>query len=840
MTTSRQAEQVVAPEIAERAARPAPKSGPQRGPASLLALQRSAGNRAVAAALQRTRAAPAAPAAVAVARAGIAGPEAAPSVETVPAAVEAEKVAAGRTTTPSPPAAPPADGTPRRTVQRGLFDDPLGAIADVAGGVRDRVLESVAGMARRMPGYELLCTVLGRDVVTGTAVPRTSAALIAGFLALIPGADRIRQNLQESGAIDRAGEWLDQEVPRLGLNFDTIRALFRAAWDALGPGDLLDPAAAFQQIAGIFGPPLGRLRDFAVAAGKKMLEFVFEGALSLAGGLGGQVMGIIRRAGGVFDRIIQDPVGFAGNLIAAVRGGLGAFMTNVGTHLRNGLIGWLTGSLGGIIRIPAQFNLAGIVGMALDFLGITWDRVKGKLARLIGDRAVALLERGAGIVASIVQNGLSAITSRIAEFTSGIVETVVGGIREWVTNSVVGAAITRLISMFNPAGAVIQAIIAVYNTVQFFIERAQQLGALASAVFDSIAAIASGGIGGAIQYVEQALGRAVPVVLGFLARLIGLGDVAAPVRNVMQRVQTVIDGALDRVVGWIAELAQRVGSALRGGTSRASGRDGTERSLRPALSDANRLLDAPGASEASVRAGLSGLRERHRLSAATLIAAPTAGSFHIHVQREAEDTPNKSLAPASGTESSEALFTNMDIDALKNLAPNSPDAAHALIGRYRAMPDGEIFRRYANDSDETAAAEVARRYPDAEEALRRALDSNYRPPHTATVALIRRDGTVEWPAQTFQSGGAGGPWRMSSAERALGFPRSMLATHTEFRAVHQARLQAGDRLEILGQYDPCGSCDGIMRGNAMRTGATIVYSWPGGTRTYGPLRRAPG
>jgi hypothetical protein len=549
------------------------------GPMALLALQRSAGNRVASAYVQRQRAAPPAP------TVSPAGPvpqgdvaTATPETETVEAS-ETERAARSVALTAAvPPPDPPRTGS-AAPVQRGWLGD-LGsavgsavggavrAVGNVAGAVRDRVLQSVTGMARRIPGYELLCVVLGRDVVTGTAVARTSAALIGGFLGLIPGSDRIRQNLQESGAIERAGQWLDAEVPRLGLNFDTIRGLFRAAWDALSPTDLLDPAGAFRRIAGIFVPPLARLRDFALAAGKKMLEFVFEGVLSLAGGLGSRVMGIIRRASGVFDQIMANPVGFAGNLIAAVRGGLGAFLTNVATHLRNGLIGWLTGSLGGIIRIPAQFNLRGILGMAMDFLGITWDRVKGKLARLIGERAVSLLERGAGIVHAIYERGLSAITDRISEFTSGIVDTVLGGIREWVTNSVVGAAITRLISMFNPAGAVIQAIIAVYNTVQFFIERAQQLGALASAVFDSIAAIASGGVGGAIRYVEQALGRAVPVVLGFLARLIGLGDVAAPVRGVMQRVQTVIDGAIDRVVGWIAGLARRAGSALRGGSAR--------------------------------------------------------------------------------------------------------------------------------------------------------------------------------------------------------------------------------------------------------------------------------
>lgn len=280
-----------------------------------------------------------------------------------------------------------------------------------------------------------------------------------------------------------------------------------------------------------------RLRDFAAGAVTKVAEFVFEGAMTMAGGLGSQVMGIIRRAEGVFHQILRDPVGFAGNLVAAVRGGLSAFLSNIGSHLRNGLIGWLTGSLGGIIRLPAQFDLRGILGMAMEFLGLTWANIRGRIARVIGDRAMGLLERGAGIVRDVAEHGIGALTGRIAQFASGLVDTVLGGIRDWVTNSVVGAAITRLISMFNPAGAVIQAIIAVYNTVQFFLERARQLGALANSIFDSIAAIASGSIGSAVNAVENALGRAVPVVLGFLARLIGLGDIATPVRNVMTRVQ---------------------------------------------------------------------------------------------------------------------------------------------------------------------------------------------------------------------------------------------------------------------------------------------------------------
>jgi hypothetical protein len=656
----------------------------------VLALQRHAGNAAVAALIQGKARNPAADR-----RAPKGGPPAGPAEGVKQPGMTPDSVSAQLTAESEVPAAEsPGATSPRRflAVQRWGVDDVVGGLASVAGGVRDSVLQTLAGWARRMPGYELLCTVLGRDVVAGTPVPRSASAIIGGFLGLMPRGETLRQQLQESGAIDRAGAWFEVEVPKLGLTWDAIRGLFSRAWDALSATDLLDPSGAWDRISGIFGPPLTRLRDFAVGAVTKVAEFVFEGAMSMAGGLGSQVMGIIRRAGNVFNQILHDPIGFAGNLVAAVRGGLSAFSSNIGTHLRNGLIGWLTGSLGGVVRLPAQFDLRGILGMAMEFLGLTWQNIRGRIARVIGDRAIGLLERGAGIAADVMRNGLSAITGRIAQFTSGLVDTVLGGIREWVTNSVVGAAITRLISMFNPAGAVIQAILAVYNTVQFFIERAQQLGALANSVFDSIAAIASGSIGNAVTAVEGALGRAVPVVLGFLARLIGLGDVATPVRNVMTRVQGVIGSAVDRVVGWVAGLARRVGGALRGGTSPT--RAGADRGqggagdLSAAVSAADSLLRARGATPQSVRRDLGALQSRHSLRSAELVPAAGGGAFHIHVQRSEADTEPVPLL--SGTSRVGVLWRVNDrqvtVQFEEGEAVNIPSAASRdrmfeLVGR---------------------------------------------------------------------------------------------------------------------------------------------------------------
>lgn len=456
--------------------------------------------------------------------------------------------------------------TPQETVlQRGILDD----VAGVAGDVKGRVLGQFGTWARRIPGYGVLCVALGKDPITQQPVARDATAIVGALVGLVPGGAALWENLQQSGAVAKAGEWLSAELPKLGLTWESIRALFARAWDAVSVTDLIDPSAVWNRLSGIFSDPIARLRTFASAAGTKLMELVFEGVLGGAGGIGGQVMGIIHRAGDVIGTIVRNPIGFAGNLVNAVRGGLGQFVTNVLTHLRTGLFGWLTGALRGAVQIPQRFDFGGILSMVASMLGLTWQWLRERLVRTLGERTVRLVETGVDWVRDIATRGLAAVSQRLGDMASGFVDTVIGGIRDWVANSIVGAAITRLISMFNPAGAVIQAILAVYNTIRFFIERAQQLGALAESVFGSIAAIASGSLDTAKNAVEQALGRAVPVVLGFLARLIGLGDVAAPVRNVVTRIRGAVDRAADRVIGWVSGVARRLTG--RGGAPAAEG-----------------------------------------------------------------------------------------------------------------------------------------------------------------------------------------------------------------------------------------------------------------------------
>jgi hypothetical protein len=328
--------------------------------------------------------------------------------------------------------------------------------------------------------------------------------------------------------------------------------------------DLLSPSRAWEKLKGVFGPPLGRLRDFAVAAGKKLLEFVFEGALALGGSAAQQVLAIFRRIGAVFGLIAADPVRFLGNLLTAVKGGFTRFAANILAHLRTALFEWLLGALGGALRLPSRWDFAGILSVALQVLGLTYTALRAVLVKIIGEPAVAYVEKIFEFLVLVVTKGLSAAWEKIKEFATGLADAVIGGIRDWVVKSVVGAAITKLVTLFNPIGAIIQAIIAIYNTVMFFIERAKQIARLVNSVIDSVEAIAKGSTAAAAQFVERSMAQTLPVIIAFLARLVGLGNVTEHVRNVIKRVQTAISGAMERVARWIADRVKGLLAGRKG------------------------------------------------------------------------------------------------------------------------------------------------------------------------------------------------------------------------------------------------------------------------------------
>ncbi len=425
----------------------------------------------------------------------------------------------------------------------------LGQILSI---VREAVLKPLAALAEGTEGYALLKAVLGFDPVTGEAVPRTAETLIAPFLRMI-GQDELWQNLQRANAIPRAFAWFSGAMAGVVALVRSIPGRFLAALGELQITDFLVLPRAFLRLAGAFAGFLGAFASFAGSTVLDLLKIIVE---VVAPG----VMPYIQRAGAAFQTILRNPVGFVSNLVRAGRMGFEQFAGRFLAHLRAALVGWLTGTLGGTgVHIPQAFTLPEILRFVLSVLGLTWAQVRTRLVRILGEAPVRALETGFALVRTLVTQGPAATWQEIVAAAGNLRDMVIEQVMAFVKSRVVEAAVTRLVSMLSPAGALIQAIIAIYNTVMFFVERLRQIAQVAAAFIDSIAAIAAGSLGAAANRVEQTMAGLLTLVISFLARIAGLGRVADAVTGLIRRVRAPIERGIDRVVQWIVAQARRAG-----------------------------------------------------------------------------------------------------------------------------------------------------------------------------------------------------------------------------------------------------------------------------------------
>jgi len=507
----------------------------------------------------------------------------------------------------------------------GAVSSAASAVVDAAGNFLARIIEHLRSRVTSIPGYDVLAFVLGRDPVTQQPVERNARNLLRAITGLIPGGREMYTNLERSGVIERAFSWIDGELTRLQLTWAVIRGAIQGFINSLGAGDLLNLSGVVDRARALFGPILSRLLTFATAAGSKILEFIFEGALALAGGAAQRVLAIFRRIGATFRLIVNDPVGFLRNLLAAVMGGFRQFGAHILDHLRTAVFEWLFGALAGAgLRLPARLDFAGIISIVLQVLGLTWDALRLRLVRIVGEPAVRTLETAFDFIRTIVTQGLAAAWERILEFATGLVDTVIDGIKAWVARTIVGQAIARIVTMFNPVGAIINAIMTIYNTVMFLVERAQQIMAFVDSVLDSINNIATGNITAAVGYVERTLARILPLVISFLARLIGLGGISDRIRDIIARIRAPIERAMDRVADWIQRTGRRFLSRALGGDPNAT----PQQRLQAAMTDAGaavRRLSGSAVGLAVLRPVLALVRTRHNLT--SLEAVPRNGEW---------------------------------------------------------------------------------------------------------------------------------------------------------------------------------------------------------------------
>jgi hypothetical protein len=387
------------------------------------------------------------------------------------------------------------------------------------------------------------------------------------------------------------------------------------------------------------------------------------------------------KAAGVIGDIIAHPIRFLGNLIGALKQGFGQFVDNIGKHLAEGLMGWLLGELGAAgIQLPETFDVKGILHFVAQILGLTWENIRARAVEMLGPEVVAMIEQGVGMFQKIAhifttlrEQGLAGLWDMISDKIGDLKAQVMDQIQDFVITKVITAGVKWILGLLNPVGAFIKACLAIYDIVMFFINHGSEILALVNAILDNLAAIVAGNIGAAANLVEKVMAKAIPLVIGFLASLLGVGGIGEKIKSVINAVRKPINKAMDwvlktvvkpvakaaaRAVGFVKGKVKAAGnwmkrkgqagidflkkksSAATEGIRGKFGRKSDERTpdqkladLQAGLGEAEGLLERPDASPTSIKPELDGIRKKYRMASLRLVIDEKKdGQETVHVE----------------------------------------------------------------------------------------------------------------------------------------------------------------------------------------------------------------
>jgi hypothetical protein len=432
--------------------------------------------------------------------------------------------------------------------------------------IKDALLSRLSNYARQTRGFSLICVIIGRDPFTGQAVPRTVHNIVRGFMGLMEGGEQQYEQLRQSGAIDRIVGRINAAVGRLNMTLDTIVQLFRDVWRSFTIHDIFHPINAFVRVVATFGAPILRLIHFAI----EILMIVVEAVLMAMNFPFDLIRNIISRARQAFHMIRRDPVAFFRNMLRAVKQGFIQFFNRIGTHLRNGLTGWLMSELRDAgVAAPANFTLRGVITWVLQVLNITMEKIWEKLAAhpRVGPERVARIRRVINtlegvwtFIRDVQQRGMAAIWERIQERLTNLWNTIQNAIQSWLMDRVINRITTRLLSLLDPTGimAIVNSAIALYRAIQSFIRYLRQMLQVVNSFVEGLVEIAGGNIARAANTVESSLARTVPIVIGFLANQLGLSGIGRQIGEMIGVAREMVDRALTWLVNRTVDTGLRL------------------------------------------------------------------------------------------------------------------------------------------------------------------------------------------------------------------------------------------------------------------------------------------
>lgn len=377
---------------------------------------------------------------------------------------------------------------------------------------------------------------------------------------------------------------------------------------------------------------------------KAALKF-FQWALESVGLSPDSIMGVINKGVSIIKAIVSKPMVFVGNLIKAAKLGLWNFAKNFLTHLKDALFNWLTGALEGV-TLPKVWDMKGIFFLSLDIIGLSYPAIRRKMVNLMGETTVVILEKTFTLVKTLVTEGPAAAWEQLKEMADEIKTTFIDAIKEWVRYTIIFKAIETIVEIFVPGAGIVKAIIGIYDTVMFFIQKAKQIAQMVSSFLDSVGDIVAGRIDGAAGALEGGLATALTLVINFLAKFLHLDGITDKIKKAIETIRSKVDKVLDKVVLWIRSMAGKLVAKGKAAVSSAVGwvKDllGIEQKFNAKDGSPHRLYFAPAGEQVTL-----------------MLNPDPAGPFDAWIKASKAPEPDKAAARELGNKITAKRADNM-------------------------------------------------------------------------------------------------------------------------------------------------------------------------------------
>ncbi|GAB2587193.1 hypothetical protein GCM10027168_19980 [Streptomyces capparidis] len=428
----------------------------------------------------------------------------------------------------------------------------------------------------------------------GAELGRAKTRIAAGRAELKAEADKLPADLKKFGqeaAKDFAGKFDDLESTVEDKSQELVQTLATKYTQALNAVD-----AEIKQLQDENKGLVAKAKDAVVGVVRTIIE------------LKNLLMGVLAKAAAAVTRIIKDPIGFLRNLVTAVGAGLRQFLSNIATHLQKGLVSWLLGTAAKAgLEIPAKFDLKGVIGLVASLLGLTWSTIRAKIVRKgVPEQAMSGVEQSVPVAAALAKEGPAGAVDEIGAEVGDLKTRILDDLKSYLIPTVIIAGITWIVSLLTPASAFVRAVKGIIDIVTFVVTQGAQIAEFVNSVLDAVIAIAGGGQAGVPKMIETALAAGLPLLIGFLAALVGVGGLAGKIRSVFQKAARPVHRVVDKLIDRIATAGKRLWNRSRPKPGKAPHGQGDDerRARRPREAASNSPENIRRAVSAELRASL--------------------------------------------------------------------------------------------------------------------------------------------------------------------------------------------------------------------------------------------